>query len=130
MRMIPLLSTLLLFLSFCEARAATHVGPVLTYQQFHRSVPENTEVLRWGGGLRLATDLIEPLVALELEALYTSEHDSFPTANTFDESLFRGRTGLLFRFFNASALHFGLRGGLQYSIVKDDYHLKQSSTTQ
>lgn len=113
---------ILLMVIFCgQARAATQFGPVITYEKFKRSVPENADVERWGGGLRLTSDLIFSTVALDLEGLYSQEHDLFATGNIYSERSFRGRAGLLLRVVSLGPLHFGVRGGGQYNNVSNQY---------
>ena len=110
--------------STAVVRADTRVGPLLTFEVFNRDNPERLEVVRPGAGVRLVTDILSPLLALDAGILYSNETDYYSSGNTFEEQIYRFRLGLIARVSHVGPLYLALRAGPQFSYVNNEYRLK------
>ena len=109
------------------SRALIHLTPIVAYQTFYRSAPENAQSSRLGGGLLASIDLGTDAVALEASGMVFQEALAFQTGNTFSETTYMGRAGLLYRLVRAGPLQIGARGGAQYDRRNASYHILLST---
>lgn len=118
MRLLALCFAVLALLSASPvlANAGTlHFDPLLHFELFERSKPENLPVVRTAFGLLIQADMSD-WWGLQLAGSYGAENDTFGSGNLQDQHIFRGRAGAYGKIWGATGLQLGATLGAQYEI--------------
>ena len=113
-----------------HAEAKTFLGPIMNFEVYRRTTPEERTNSRIGLGFLASLPTLNDILFTDIKLSWMSNTDTFASGNSYEYREYRAGIGPLWKIFDSHSIRFNFRTGATYFMTFFKYRQKLSGFEQ